>query len=129
MTHLSKSELYELSFPDTEVSDFQLDSLGRVCKISCIDGLLGKSPGGTILNKVTIEIKDYKFVIINEFIVNLTPVSEFSLEFALKDICEFNLEEGKVTLKGFSKIRGFWTEYVFNGGSLGVAYENAEKCT
>ncbi|MEO7164609.1 MAG: hypothetical protein ABI041_16935 [Bdellovibrionia bacterium] len=128
MKHLSKSELNELSFPDTEVSDFQLDASERICKISCIDGLLGKSPKGIILNNIAIEIKDYHSLIISEFIENHTLVNDFSQEFSLKDICEFNLKESSVTLKGFSKIRGFWTEYVFTGGSLDVAYENAEKC-
>lgn len=129
MKHLSKSELYELSFPDTEISDFQLDPLGRVCKISCIDGLLGKSPSGRILNKVTIEIEDYQTLIISEFIESHSLVHEFNQDFSLKDICEFSLKEGTITLKGFSKTRGFWTEYVFTGGSLEVTFENTEKCT
>jgi hypothetical protein len=79
-----------------------------------------------ILKRVMIEIKNYQSVEIIEFIESTNIIHEFNGEFALKDICEFILTDNSVTLKGFSKIRGFWTEYVFTSCSLSVGYESAE---
>jgi hypothetical protein len=104
MTYLSLSQLNELSFPDTEILDFELDSLEKICKIFCLHGFLGKFLSGMILKRVMIEIKNYQSVEIIEFIESTNMIHEFNGEFALKDICEFILTDNSVTLKGFSKI-------------------------
>lgn len=123
MKTLKDNEIVNLSFPDTEVVEFFLDSDRRLCEVTCSHGYIGKQPDGYFIENTKLVISAFSSVKIQEFKDNtLEEVREFNFQYALKDICEFQLSPSQVILKGFSKIRGYWTEYIFENGKIRVEH-------
>ena len=120
---LSEKYLNLLSFPDVVVKEFYLDVSRKSLQINCIDGYLETAPEGTSIEEVFIEINQFQSLSIFEYRNDsLTPIFSYSQDFALKDICEFTYSNDRTSVKGFSRIRGLWTEFIVNGGVLEVSH-------
>jgi hypothetical protein len=125
MKQLTKDDFVLLSFPDTDVLNFSLDVSKKVFSVKCSDGWLDTKQDGKVIHEVELQILGFDNVHISEFAnENTAPVISYSEPFALKDICEFSVDKGVTVLKGFSKQRGYWTEYVFSGGDLAGRYRS-----
>jgi hypothetical protein len=116
---LTKQEIRSLTFPDSDVLEFSLDLPARFLSVRCSDGYLDAKEGGRVICGVELQIIGFDSLQIREFAnEKMTSVDKYSDVFALKDICEFTGDHDGTTLKGFSKLRRFWTEYFFSGGDL-----------
>ncbi|WP_218110314.1 hypothetical protein [Oligoflexus tunisiensis] len=119
MQVLTNTDIALLSFPDTQVLEFSLDMNSKNFSVRCSDGYLDLPSQGTELSQVLLEITGFSEITINELSDDqLQLIPRCTPDFALKDICEFSAKEGEIGLKGFSKERGYWTEYSISGGSL-----------
>jgi hypothetical protein len=119
MKPIKKNEFQYLSFPDTQLIDFHLDFSSRNLAVKCADGYLDLPDAPKELEDVVLELKSFQDLTIKEFCEDkLTLVEKYSSAYALKDMCEFMVDQDLATLKGFSAVRGQWTEYWFTGGEL-----------
>ena len=124
MKFLTADDIRNLSFPDTEVITFKLDLDKKLFEVNTIDAYVGETPGGREIQYVSLKISRFESVKIEEFKDNAAAQINFNPDFGLRDICEFIFEGRNVVLKGFSKARGYWTEYLFTGGKLTVSYNS-----
>jgi hypothetical protein len=125
MKQFSKAEIKLLSFPDADVKEFTVNVSKKFFSVKCGDGYLDEKEGGHVIHAVELQIQGFESLEIKEFAnEKLTLVEIYTNDFALKDICEFTVENNSISLKGFSKLRGYWTEYLFSGGELSGHYHS-----
>jgi hypothetical protein len=126
MPLITQSELNEISFPDAEVIEFHLDFVRECFKLKCSEAYIGQTPNGRALLNVVVKIDGFSQMSIREFNDGVFSAVESyaDADLALKDICEFLVSKNIVALRGFSRLRGHWTEYTFEGGNLEISYES-----
>lgn len=117
---LNQKEIEILSFPDTNVQSFILDTVNKSFVAECSSGFVDFPDGGQNLIEVTVQIENFSACEIFEFSNRkLNVIQEFNSNNSLKDICEFSINSGTIILKGFSR-NSLWTEFHFLDGSLSV---------
>lgn len=122
MTRLTESEIKILSFPDTQVTEFNFDPEGKRLQLKCSYGYLEVSPNGKELKNVILELFEFERVTISEFKNNkVAVISLYSPTLALRDVCEFIFTDTQISIKGFSK-EGYWIEYCFENSEVMVCY-------
>lgn len=119
---LNNEDLMVVSFPDTEVTSMEVDLATSSVLIKCLDGYLNRSSGRKCIEDVVIKISNFESITAKEFIEKINEVRPNDQEYFLKDICEFSFDGRNTVLKGFSKQRGYWSEYHITGGHLVISY-------
>lgn len=125
MKSLDIKYLMKLSFPDSTVTEMIIDKSLRTLKIK-VDTAWLDNDGGITLNNGelmffrydTIECRSY-----NKIDEDFTWVKCQDIV-VLKDICEFQIADNKIFLRGFGRSSGFWTEIIIVNSSVTFIFEN-----
>ncbi len=108
MKLLTVEEIKDLSFPDTDITEFKI--------LSDAFEIVGDSAHFSSPKKL---FYYFKLKVIGESfrVMNFEKRSGKSLSMAeapLKDICEFIYEDNRLMMNGFSAIDGHWTEIMIS---------------
>ncbi|MBI2601427.1 MAG: hypothetical protein HYW48_00075 [Deltaproteobacteria bacterium] len=120
MRYLSEQELQQMSFPDGDVTNFSMNLSNGTLTFTCSDAFVRIKRRWFIDVHVTVTFDSVKVTEYDaEPGVHKVEVL-FSKDYALKDICEFEYSNSTITMRGYTKGRGFWTEYIFSGAKMAV---------
>lgn len=126
MVFIHERDLKKLSFPDTKILKFDLDFSNTIFILICQDAYIEETPKGRPIFDVRLSIKNFSNISIKEY-TEEKKWKEYKPHDApptLKDICEFVFSPGKISLKGFSKENGLWTEFLFEGGIIKLSHSD-----
>lgn len=123
MNRLTKLEIENLSFPDSDVENMSLCFDHCTLEIKTDSCYLNVN-GGKRLFGCVVKLIKWRMVNISLYESSTEEIKILSPETAdnLVDICEFEFGD-KIIFKGFGAKTGQWVEYVFTGGEMSVTYD------
>jgi hypothetical protein len=113
MKNLSQEDIKNLSFPDARVLDFVINNKVKSLLIRFDSAFVDAPEGGRRLQETTLNFTDFEITAALEFRDSaFSPIDAAITEPALRDVCEFVLDDDTAHLRGFSQHSGLWTELV-----------------
>ncbi len=121
MTTIPKTQLSDISFPDCDVDYFEMSDLRFECRL---DGIYVEKIG-FVQEWVSITISNWKHVSIKRF--DSTGANPIMLDIensgSLKDICEWEVTNNKISFSGFERQSGHWQCYQFLDAEIEIHFD------
>tara|TARA_R110002111_G_scaffold256979_4_gene324807 strand:- start:10387 stop:10755 length:369 start_codon:yes stop_codon:yes gene_type:complete len=118
MTVIPKSQLSEISFPDCVIDYFEKSAFHLECKL---DGIYIDSRG-MVNAPVYITITNWKNASIERF--DSSGANPIQLDLtdsgSLREICEWDVTNTKISFAGFERQSGQWQHYRFSYADIDV---------
>ena len=118
MTRIPKSQLSEISFPDCLIEYFEMSAFLLKC---ILDGIFIDSRG-MVNAPVCIRITNWKNASIERYdSCGENPINlELTDSGVLREICEWNVTNSKLSFAGFERQSGQWQRYIFLNADIDV---------
>lgn len=122
MKQLSRYQIENLSFPDEDVVDFNIDTTMKSLLILLNGGYVDEKDKGHHLRNVEIQIEKISDANVFSWDSDKKQKTNHSLSegLTLREICDFVVKNDNVQLKGFCKESGKWIEFHLKSNRISV---------
>lgn len=115
-----KRKLSLVSFPDFAVISWRID-IGERCMVIMTDGAFLDEGDGQSFVRAELSFSKWKWLCFRYFDAHSEKWHKCSYDYdALKDICEFDVSEAQIKLRGFGRRTGQWIEIEITGGAAAI---------
>lgn len=118
MTSIPNHQLSEISFPDCEITHFEISDTRLECDL---DGMHLISRG-LVEAPIRLVISHWQTVIVERS--DATGANPVRLDMqnagALREICECKFSQGDASIAGFDRQSGHWLQFIFSSADISV---------
>jgi hypothetical protein len=129
MKILNENMMKYLSFPDSDVKKINFSQKNKTLKFF-IEGAWLDLEDGQELGKGFLSFEDWKNLTIRAYHSSIKKWENIDIKKIehLNDICEIKFAPSSVSLAGFSKNCGLWTEWNIENAKMHAEFEEISSC-